>query len=57
MNKGLIYLGIVIGGFVGSYLSTVVFNTDGFSVLNIVFGTTGSLLGIWAAVKFGSNDY
>lgn len=57
MSKGLIYLGIIIGGLVGSYLSTVLLNTGGFSVSNITFGTLGSLIGIWVAVKFGSSDY
>ena len=57
MNKSLIYLGIIIGGLVGSYLATILLNTNGFSVSNVTFGTLGSLIGIWVAVKLGSSDY
>jgi uncharacterized membrane protein YeaQ/YmgE (transglycosylase-associated protein family) len=57
MSKGLIYIGIIVGGFIGSYLSTIFFNSNGFDVASIICGTIGSVFGIWLAVKYSNNDY
>jgi hypothetical protein len=53
MNKGLIYLGVFVGGTIGSYIP-VLFHQDYFSPLSIICGGIGSLIGIWAAVKMSS---
>jgi hypothetical protein len=50
MSKGLIYLGIFLGGTVGSYIP-VLFHQGYFSILSIVCGGIGSFVGIWAVVK------
>jgi hypothetical protein len=54
MNKGLLYLFIIVGGAIGSYIP-VLFHQSGLSAASIIGGTIGSLLGIWAAIKL--NNY
>jgi uncharacterized membrane protein YeaQ/YmgE (transglycosylase-associated protein family) len=52
--KGLIYLGITVGGIIGSYIP-VLFGQDGFSFISLVGGTIGSFVGLWAGYKIGQN--
>jgi phage tail tape-measure protein len=52
--KGLIYLGITVGGFAGSYIP-VLFGQDAFSVVSIIGGAIGSFVGLWAGYKLGSS--
>lgn len=54
MTKGLVYLLIFVGGFIGSYIP-VLWGDDFFSLWSIVFGTIGSFVGVWAAYKIGQN--
>jgi uncharacterized membrane protein YeaQ/YmgE (transglycosylase-associated protein family) len=54
MSKGLIYLAILIGGAIGSYIP-VLFHQGTFSAASLIGGTIGSLVGIWVVVKF--NNY
>jgi hypothetical protein len=54
MSKGLMWLGITIGGIVGS-LVPLLWHAGSFSFTSIIFGGIGSLLGIWAVYKL--NDY
>jgi hypothetical protein len=52
LMKGLIYLGITVGGIIGSYIP-VLFGQDGFSFISLVGGTIGSFVGLWAGYKLG----
>jgi hypothetical protein len=52
--KGLIYLGIFVGGAIGSYLP-VLFGQDAFSAAGIIGGTIGSFAGLWAGYKLGNS--
>jgi hypothetical protein len=53
--KGLIYLGITVGGIIGAYLPIVLFHQDSFSAVSIIGGTIGSFAGLWAGYKLGSS--
>jgi gas vesicle protein len=52
--KKLIYLGIAVGGAIGSYVP-VLFGQDAFSAISLIGGTIGSFVGLWAGYKLGSN--
>jgi phage tail tape-measure protein len=52
--KGLIYLGIGVGGAIGSYVPAL-FGQDMFSVASIIGGLVGSIAGLWAGYKLGTN--
>jgi uncharacterized membrane protein YeaQ/YmgE (transglycosylase-associated protein family) len=52
--KKLIYLGITVGGAIGSYIP-VLFGQDAFSVVSLIGGTIGSFVGLWAGYKIGNN--
>jgi hypothetical protein len=52
--KGLIYLGIFVGGAIGSYIP-VLFGQDVFSFVGIVGGAIGSFAGLWAGYKLGNS--
>jgi nitric oxide reductase activation protein len=52
--KGLIYLGIFVGATIGSYIP-VLFGQDMFSFASIAGSLVGSLAGLWAGYKLGSN--
>jgi len=51
MSKLLIYVGITVGGIVGSYLPVVLFHADSFGIVSIVCGVSGSVVGLWAGYK------
>jgi uncharacterized membrane protein YeaQ/YmgE (transglycosylase-associated protein family) len=50
--KGLIYLGIFVGGTIGSYIP-VLFGQDMFSFASILGSAIGSFIGLWAGYKIG----
>lgn len=52
--KALIYIGIFVGGLIGSYVP-VLFGQSAFSFASILAGGAGSLVGIWAGYKLGQN--
>lgn len=51
MNKSLLYLLVGIGGVVGSYLPVWLFDVSAFSVLSILGGVVGGVIGIIIAYK------
>ncbi len=53
--KRLIYLGIAIGGALGGWLGSLPSHGNWLSGLSIIGTTIGSLVGIWAGYKLGSN--
>jgi dipeptide/tripeptide permease len=52
--KSLIYLGIFVGGTIGSYLPTL-FGQDMFSAASLIGSAVGSFAGLWAGYKIGSS--
>jgi hypothetical protein len=52
--KSLIYIGIFVGGAIGSYIPAL-FGQDMFSFASIVGGLVGSVAGLWAGYKMGTN--
>jgi len=52
--KSLIYLGIFVGGAIGSYIP-VLFGQDVFSAAGILAGAVGSFLGLWVGYKIGNS--
>ena len=50
MEKKMIWLGLFVGSFVGSYLPTL-WGADIFSLWSIILGTVGGLAGIWLGYK------
>jgi hypothetical protein len=52
--KGLIYLGITIGGLIGGYIP-VIFGQSAFSMVSILAGAAGSFVGLWAGYKIGNS--
>jgi hypothetical protein len=51
MEKLYIYGGITIGGLLGAYIPVWLFGVDGFSLLSLVGGFIGSLLGLFFGYK------
>lgn len=49
----MIWLGIFIGGAVGSWLGALVDHGNYFGLWSILLGGMGSLAGIWAGFKVG----
>lgn len=52
--KGLIYLGIFVGGTMGSYIP-VLFGQSWFSAASVIGSAIGSFVGLWAGYKLGKN--
>lgn len=50
--KRIIYLGIFVGGAIGGYLPTLLWNAPYFSFSTIFFNAVGAIIGIWIASKF-----
>jgi hypothetical protein len=50
MNKKIIFLGMLFGGTIGSYIPTI-FGASAFSLVSILCGAAGGLLGIWLSFK------
>lgn len=53
--KGLIFLGITLGGIIGGWIGSILDHGNGLGPWSIGLSTVGSLAGIWVAVK--ANDY
>lgn len=54
--KRLIWLGVIIGGALGSWLGSLVDGNNWFGFWGMLLGAIGSLAGIWVAYKL-SKDY
>jgi uncharacterized membrane protein YeaQ/YmgE (transglycosylase-associated protein family) len=52
--KSLIYIGIFVGGTIGSYIPTL-FGQDMFSIASIVGSLVGSIAGLWIRYKLSTN--
>lgn len=52
-RKTLIWIGIALGGTLGSYIP-VMFGADPFSFPALLLGAVGSILGIWIAYKMSA---
>lgn len=53
--KTLIWLGIFLGGTIGSWIGAALTHGNWFSLTSILLGTVGSLVGVWVGYKIGSN--
>jgi uncharacterized protein YcfJ len=53
--KGLIFLGITVGGVIGGLIGSALDHGNGLGAWSIILSTVGSLAGIWAAIK--ANEY
>ena len=51
MEKLTIYIGLTIGGILGGYLPVVLFGASGFSLLSLVCGFVGCIVGAWLGWK------
>jgi uncharacterized membrane protein YeaQ/YmgE (transglycosylase-associated protein family) len=47
MGKMTLYMGLTVGGIVGSYLPVVLLSVSELSVLSIVCGFVGCVVGLW----------
>lgn len=54
-DKKIIYLLIGVGGFIGAYLPVLLFKVDGFSLVSIIGGLVGSVLGLYIGYKIITN--
>lgn len=52
--KGMILIGVTVGGLVGGWLGTMLDHGNGLGGWSLLLGTVGSLAGIWAAVKLAN---
>jgi hypothetical protein len=52
--KAMIFLGVTVGGIIGGWIGTVLDHGNGLGGWSLMLGTVGSLVGIWAAVKFSN---
>ncbi len=53
--KALIWVGLTIGGLLGSWLGAIPDHGNWFGGWSILGSVVGSLLGIWAAFKIARN--
>ncbi len=51
----LIYGGITLGGIIGAYLPVWLFHADGLSIISLIGGTIGSLVGLFFGYKAAQN--
>jgi hypothetical protein len=51
--KLMIWLGIFIGGTIGSWIGAAITHGNWFSLSSILLGGVGSLVGIWGGYKIG----
>ena len=47
----MLFLGITVGGIVGGYLPVLLFHASAFSVLSLVLGLVGCVIGAWLGWK------
>ncbi len=55
MEKLFIYGGITLGGLIGAYIPVWLFNVDGLSLVSLIGGTVGSLIGLYFGYKAMQN--
>jgi uncharacterized membrane protein YeaQ/YmgE (transglycosylase-associated protein family) len=55
MEKLFIYGGITIGSLIGAYVPVWLFNTSAFSLVSIVGGVVGSIVGLWVGYRAMQN--
>lgn len=55
MEKLFIYGGITLGGIIGAYIPVWLFNVDGLSLISLIGGTIGSLVGLFFGYKAAQN--
>jgi hypothetical protein len=55
LMKKMIYLGIAVGGGIGGWIGTILDKGNGLGAWSLLLGTVGSLVGVWAGYKIGSN--
>jgi hypothetical protein len=53
-SRTLIYIGIAVGGGVGSWIGSLLDNGSYFGLWGIVLSTVGGLAGIWAGYKIAN---
>lgn len=53
--KLMIFIGVTIGGGIGSWLGALMTHNNYFSAASILLGAIGSLVGVWAGYKAGQN--
>jgi hypothetical protein len=53
--KLLIWIGITVGGGLGSWLGAAMDHGNYFGALSILLGAVGSIAGLWAGYKIGKN--
>jgi hypothetical protein len=51
VEKLTIYIGLTVGGIVGGYLPVLLFHASAFSVLSLVLGLVGCVVGAWLGWK------
>jgi hypothetical protein len=51
VSKTVIYMGLTIGGVIGGYVPVALFHVSAFSILSIVCGFVGCLIGLWLGWK------
>lgn len=47
----MIFVGLTIGGTIGSWIGAIMTGNNWFSLTSIMLGCVGSLIGIWAGYK------
>jgi hypothetical protein len=55
--KLFIWIGIALGGAIGSWLGAFLDHGNYFGAWSILLGGIGSLVGIWAGFKIGKNYF
>jgi uncharacterized membrane protein YeaQ/YmgE (transglycosylase-associated protein family) len=53
--KTLIYIGLTVGGLIGTWLGSFIDHNPLFGMWSFIGGTIGSLVGIWAGYKIAKN--
>jgi hypothetical protein len=53
--KLMIWIGITIGGFIGSWLGALMSGGNYLGGWSILLGMVGSIAGLWAGYKLGNN--
>jgi hypothetical protein len=51
--KTMIWIGVAVGGTLGSWLGALMTHGNWMSAWSILLGTLGSIAGIWAGYKVG----